>query len=155
MNVVFISILTFSDLDIALSTRQTCSLSGLWIVAWIKLHIRHCFSSFLYSCLSLFSHCNEQHPRVKRSVCTYVLKTDRHAETVLFILGHACTQVHVPVTSFSFWLSLWCLRAVNQESMEDHIRNIDHNSASDHWNVKGFWHYILFCAILYIVSMIE
>ena len=65
MNVVFISILTFSDLDIALSSSADVVLVlACGLLPENKLHSRHCFSSSIYSCLSLLSGCHEHYPRV-------------------------------------------------------------------------------------------
>lgn len=97
---MFISILTFSDLDIALSsTADSLFLDCGLLPEFNYTPVTVLMGLFTVACL-YFLVATIFHWRICVRVC--VKDTDGHTESVLFILGRACTQVDVPVTSSSF-----------------------------------------------------
>lgn len=103
MNVVFISVLTFSDLDIALSnTADMFSFLARGLLPALNYTpVTVLVALFTVACLCFPVAMNTSQEFTLNDLCMYE-RHGGHAQTVLFILGSACTQVDVPVTSSSF-----------------------------------------------------
>lgn len=84
------------------------------------------FSSFSNCCLSLLSRCSKHFPaQFGRPACASEREQHRQSQRASVVLFWACIHTSGCSCHFIFiWLSLWCLRAVNQESMGDRIKNI-------------------------------